>query len=320
MDESIRSGKFYDPDPGPDRIQKMTISDEDLYNKGLHKIEESYPEMPSARYRERVDDEKETSLIIHCDKGSLCLAGKLKASQFRVWCLDRLSQIIKALKELQPNIPEYIQTCGLADTSEMAKFSISQRKLVIEIISLLLSLKKEPGIGYRSLSSSPLKLAEVMEQFMRVRIPFECQNPTCDEEGNFICANCGNTEFIIKSKDERPQIGCRSCRRPLWTRIPPLNFQCERGHIISYDEEDLDENMELLPSNELLQKIADIINHHIRVIQFDPDKESFVIHGTNLLYYKDKSEIVTGNDRINITVNQSSNDSSGITGVNIYNK
>jgi len=49
--------------------------------------------------------------------------------------------------------------------------------------------------------------------------------------------------------------------------------------------------MELLPTQDLLQTIADVINRHLPGYSFDPNHESFIIRGANLLYYPDKAEV-----------------------------
>lgn len=103
--------------------------------------------MRSARYREMVDESKETSLTIRCDRGALSLAGRLRASQFRNWCLDRLGQLIGVLSDFQTDAPAYVQTHGLRTVPEMARFNATQKGQVLDIISALLTLKQAPHLG-----------------------------------------------------------------------------------------------------------------------------------------------------------------------------
>jgi len=288
--ESFRSGRLHDPDPGPDRFRWLTIADDDPYAKGYQSWEERYPEVRSARYREMIDDSKETSLTIRCDRGALSLAGRLKASQFRSWCLDRLGQLIRVLNEFQVNAPAYVQTRGLANVPEMAKFNATQKKQVLDIISALLTLKQAPHLGSQPLSTSPLDLAAGMDRFVRVQIPFECPELDCDEEGYLACPTCAATLFALKHQDGTWQLECREHRRKRWIGVLPLKGQCDQEHAFTLDEDDLAAEMELLPSQDLLQAISDVINRHLPGYTFDSSRESFIVRGPNLLYYPDKAE------------------------------
>jgi hypothetical protein len=291
LQESFRSGRLHDPDPGTDRFRWLTIADDDPYAKGYQRWEERYPEVRSARYREVVDDEKETSLTVRCDRGALSLAGKLRASQFRAWCLDRLGQLIGVLNQFRDNPPAYVRTRRLANVREMAKFKAAQKKHVLEIISALLTLKQAPELGYQQLGASPLDLAATMERFVRVQIPFECPEFNCDEEGYIACSTCGATIFTLKRQNRAWQLECREHRRKRWTCALPFEGQCEQEHPFTLDEDDLAERMELLPSEDLLQAIAGVVNAHLPGYSFDPSRESFIVRGPNLLYYPDKAEV-----------------------------
>lgn len=289
--DSLQSGRLHDPDPGPDRFRWLTIADDDPYAKGYEGWEKRYPEVRSARYREVVDDEKETSLTIRCDRGALSLAGKLKASQFRAWCLDRLGQLIGVLNAFRANPPAYVQTRRLADVPEMAKFNAAQRKQALEIISALLTLKQAPRLGHQALGTSPLNLAAKMGRFVRVQIPFECPEFDCGEEGYLACRTCGATIFTLRRQDGVWQLECQEHRRKRWTCALPLEGQCVKEHSFTLDEDDLAGEMELLPSEDLLQAIAGVVNGYLPGYSFDPSRESFIIRGPNLLYYPDKAKV-----------------------------
>jgi hypothetical protein len=298
--ESLRSGRLHDPDPGPDRFRWLTIADDAPYEKGYQAWEERYPEVRSARYRELVGGEKETSLTVRCDRGALSLAGKLRASQFRAWCLDRLGQLIGILHQFQANPPAYVQTRRLEGVPEMARFSATQKRLVLEIISALLTLKQasQPGPapsgaeGFQQLRTSPLELAAGLGRFVRVQIPLECSEPECKgEEGYLACPTCDATVFTLKRHEDAWHLECRAHRRNRWTGALPLEGECERGHPFTLDEDDLAERMELLPSEDLSQAIADVVNGYLPEYGFDPAREGFIVRGPNLLYYPDKADV-----------------------------
>jgi hypothetical protein len=71
----------------------------------------------------------------------------------------------------------------------------------------------------------------------------------------------------------------------------PLAGQCPQEHSFTLQEEDLAEGMELLPSDDLLQAVADVVNGHLPGYHFDPSREGFIIRGSNLVYYADKARL-----------------------------
>ena len=297
--ESLRSGRLHDPDPGPDRFRWLTITDDAPYAKGYQEWEERYPEVRSARYRETVGDEKETSLTVRCDRGALSLAGKLRASQFRAWCLDRLGQIITVLNEFQTDPPAYVRTLRLESVPEMTRFSAAQRRWVLELISALLTLQQSPGRGFQPLSNSPLDLAVVLGRFVRAQVPMECGEPECKgEEGYLTCPGCDSTTFALERQGGTWQLACRKRRH--WTCALPLAGECERGHRFTLDADDLAEKMELLPGEDLIRTIADVVNGHLPGYRFDPDREGFIVRGPNLVYYPDKGK-VRDSEKVSVT-------------------
>ena len=60
---TIRSGSFYDPDPKSHNFQHFSFRDESPYDKGLSVLK-AYPEAPIARYKDSIDNEKETSIVV----------------------------------------------------------------------------------------------------------------------------------------------------------------------------------------------------------------------------------------------------------------
>ncbi len=289
--ESLRSGRLHDPDPRSDRFRWLTIADDDPYAKGYQSWEEHYPEVRSVQYREVIGETKETSLTIRCDQGALSLAGTLKASQFRAWCLDRLGQIIRVLNEFRASTPAFVETLGLANVPEMAKLNASQKRYVLKIISALLTLKQTPQLGYQPLSTSSLDLAAAMDRLVYVQIPFECHESDCGEEGYLACPVCSATLFAASYQDSNWQLECREHRRQPWSGSLPLSGQCDQEHAFTLKGDDLASGMELLPGPDLLQVIAGVVKCYLPGYTFDPDLESFIVRGPNLLYYPDKTEV-----------------------------
>jgi hypothetical protein len=287
--DSFRSGRLHDPDPGPGRFRWLTVADENPYAKGYQELEDRYPEVRSLRYREVVGDDKETILTIRCDRGALSLAGTLKASHLRAWTLDRLGQLISVLNEFRPNAPAYVQTHSLEDAPELAQFSAVQRKYVLHIISALLTVKQPPLVGYQSLGAKPMEMASKMGNWMRVQIPIDLSAEEDDSEGYLACPVCDATTFAVKPLSGSWQLECREHRRQRWAAAFPIVGETAWQEHYTLDEDDLAATMELLPSDQLVQAVADVVNRYLPGYTFDSRRESFIVRGTNLVYYPDKS-------------------------------
>jgi hypothetical protein len=290
--DSFRSGRLHDPDPGPGRFRWLTVADENPYASGYQELEERYPEVRSARYREIIDEQTETTLTIRCDRGSLSLAGTLKASQLRAWCLDRLGQLIGVLNEFRPNAPAYVQTRSLAEVPELAKFNTAQRKCALQIISALLTLKQSPLLGYRPVGLLPLELAAKMGHWLRSQLPVEYANPEGgSEEGYLACSVCDATTFHVRHHNDAWKLECREHRRQPWAMTLPLTAESIWQPYLTLDEHDVAASIELLPDDELVQIIAEVVNRYLPGYAFDPKRESFIVRGPNLIYYPDRSQI-----------------------------
>ena len=290
--DSFRSGRLHDPDPGPGRFRWLTVADSNPYAKGYQELEERYPEVRSARYREVIDDQTETTLTIRCDRGALSLAGTLKASQFRAWCLDRLGQLISVLNEFRPNAPAYVQTRSLSDVPELAKFNVTQRKYILQLISALLTLKQSPLQGYQPVGVSPLELAARLNQWLRSQVPIEYADAVHEgEEGYLACPVCDATVFNVRRSGDSWQLECREHRRQRWAASLPLEAESSWQPYLSLDEDGLAASIELLPDDELLQAIADVVNRYLPGYTFDPKREGFIVRGPNLIYYPDRSRV-----------------------------
>jgi hypothetical protein len=289
--DSFRAGRLHDPDPGPGRFRWLTVADENPYAKGYQELEDRYPEVRSLRYREVVGDDKETILTIRCDRGALSLTGTLKASQLRAWTLDRLGQLIGVLNEFRPNAPAYVQTHSLEDAPELAQFSAAQRKYILQIISALLTVKQSPLVGYQSLGVMPMELASKMGNWLRVQIPIDFSSEEGDSGGYLACPVCDGTTFAVKPLSGSWQLECREHKRQRWAASLPLVGETAWQEYYTLDEDDLAATMELLPSDPLVQAVADVVNRYLPGYTFDARRESFIVRGPTLVYYPDKSRV-----------------------------
>lgn len=289
LEKSFRSGRLHDPDPDADHFRWLSVADDDPYAKGYKNLEQRYPEVRSARYREVVDATKKTSLTVRCDRGAFSLAGKLQASQFRAWSLDRLGQLISTLNQFREDPVQYVQTHNLARAWELAKFSAAQRAWVLEMLSALLTLKQSPQLEHFQLDASPFKLATAMERWIRLQIPLECDE--CDAEAYLACPNCESAAFRLKQQDETWQLECLGCTSNPWIYTLPIDGQCEQEHPFRIDEGYLADRVELLPSGDMVQAVSDVVKNRLPQYSFDPEVESFIVRGSYLRYYVDKGKI-----------------------------
>lgn len=289
LEKSFRSGRLHDPNPDAAHFRWLSVADDDPYAKGYKDLEQRYPEVRSARYRETIDDDKKTSLTVRCDRGAFSLAGKLQASQFRAWSLDRLGQLIGVLNQFRADPVQYVQTHNLANAWELAKFSAAQRAWVLEMLSGLLTLKQSPQLEHFQFGASPFKLATAMERWMRLQIPLECDE--CSEEAYLACPHCESAIFKLKQQDETWQLECRGCRRDPWIYTLPIDGQCEQEHPFRIDEGYLADRIGLLPSGDLTQAISDVVKNRLPQYSFDPNVEGFIVRGSYLRYYVDKGKI-----------------------------
>ena len=291
---SFRSGRLYDPDPGTDRFRWLTIADDAAYQKGYNTWEERYPEVRSVRYKETVGEDKETSLTIRCDQAAFGLAGRLKASEFRAWCLDRLGQLIAVLDGMRANLPQHLETHSLETVLELAKYSPEQKEQILKLVAALLTVKQAPYLSEQAVGGSPLELAAALGALVAVRIHFERPTAECQEEGEFVCPKCKGETFTLARSEAGWQLACAANKRPDWTGVLPLQCQCEEGHPFSIGEDTLAGQMILFPSSELLQTMAKVITRHLPGMSFSPEREGFYVRGPNLVYVRDRQQVATG--------------------------
>jgi hypothetical protein len=285
MQDAFRSGRLYDPNPESKRFHWVTITDDAPYDKGYEEYETNYPEVRSARYRELVANQKETSLTIRCDRGAFGLAGKLRASQFREWCLDRLGKLIEVLNSFRSHLPEQVQTQQLMNAPELIRFTAEQKTYVLMLISALLILKQAPELVEQFLAVDILDLAAVLGNYVRVQVPYECAEPDCDEQAYLASRDCDSAQFILLRQNSQWGLKCFKGRRQEAVYTFPLSVKTELGHEFVIDKEDVARTIEILPGKDLLAAISATINRRLPGYNFDATSESFILRGDLVVYY-----------------------------------
>ena len=298
----MRSSRLYNPDQRSRNFQSISVKDGALYEKDYQKLEDAYPEVSQARYKEIVNGDKETTLVIS-DKGLLRIFGKFTATQFRRWCLSRLEQIMNIWTTFQDNAKDYISTLNLKQTPELRQLrSKKQKDYLLEIITAFLTLKKLPTHGDYRLSVSPLEIATTFGELVRVQIPFTCKEVSCDEEGYLMCPTCESRYLkIVNANGWR--VECVKHRQKRWMTSLPLEGECEQLHLFDLDYSDIENTIEIFLGPKLQEIIKENVQNYFQGYSVDFNQEIIYIRGTNIFYHPNKSQILnrTGDTYINIS-------------------
>ncbi len=282
---ALRSGRLHDPNPESKRFRWLTIADDEPYEKGYEEYELNYPEVTSARYRELVDEDHETSLTIRCDQGAFSLAGKLRASQFRVWCLDRLGKLIEVLNVYRADLGGFVETQQLVTAPELFRYTPEQKVLITTIIAGVLALKQAPELAQPPLDGGGLALAAALGETVKIQVPLECSQPGCAEELYLACPECGGSLFRLLKEDGGWLLRCAGRHaKPQDLRLP-LHLETEQGHALWITEAELGRIIEVLPGKDLLSDLSNVVARRLSGFSFNPTVESFIIRGSQLVYY-----------------------------------
>ena len=285
----FRSSRLYEPDASAERFRWLTISDRRAYEKGYERWENAYPEVRSTKYRVVVGD-RESTLTLRCDQGALSLAGRLQASEFRDWAIVSLREVLRVVNALRANPSEYVQTHRLRTIADLIKYTAAQKDEILHLISLILTLKQE-DLEYLPLTESVLELAVTLRGLLRVQINCSCIKSDCDEEVAITCPICSGELFNLNRDSGMIQLNCIEGRRSHWSQYLPYAFELACGHDFILDNANLMGQIELLPSAELLNVIASVINRYLADYEFSAEQEGFYIRDSKLYYYGSKDMI-----------------------------
>lgn len=293
LSNAIFSSKLHDPTPGSRRIQKISFTDEHLYEKGYSQWEKRYPEVSSARYKIEIKGiEGQRILGIGFDHGEMSIAGKLNASQFRDWALNCLSKIIQKINDFENEPAKYIKTRRFTALKELSKYNPAQREVITKVLALLLDLKKNTGIGAKVLDRSALEVARDLKNLVYVQFKATCLNEHCTVDGYLSCPKCGGKFFRISEEDGKWHLTCTAEKRNNWSCSLPVGLKCEQEHSMMISARDLEDWIEILPNRELLDVISEIIKKYIPKTEFDGNLEYFMIHKYFLIHYKEPNDLL----------------------------
>jgi len=214
----------------------------------------------------------------------ISLGGKLSATQFRTWALLRLGEIITKVQSLHTQPTQFIQTRGFRNVPELARYTAAQKDSLLRMTADILELKVKPGIGYRATGISPLALANRMQRLMKVYVYLTCPQDGCNQEGYFACEVCAGTDFQIVKRENSFALKCPSHLGQPWSVTPPFQSVCLNGHPITIDPQILEDSLLLLPNEQLLNSIGELISRYIPTYDFDPKLERFHIRSRRIYY------------------------------------
>ncbi|MBI5952241.1 MAG: hypothetical protein HY865_11335 [Chloroflexi bacterium] len=279
------SSKLHDPNPGPDRFQQVSFTDDHLYDKDYNHWEQEYPEVSSARYKIKIKGiEKSRILTIGFDYGEMSLAGKLTASQFRDWALNRLSELIGKISDFAKEPSRYIKTRKFTTIRELSGYTAIQREVITNLLALLLDLKKKPGSGM--LERSPLEIARDLRDLVHVQFRVVCRNEGCTLDGYLTCPICKGKFFHVLEDHGMWSLACANDREDNWSVLLPIETKCEQEHDLEISARDLEDWIEILPGRVLLDAISDVVRKYIPKVEFSGDVEYFMIHRHFMIYYE----------------------------------
>ena len=289
---TIRSGSFYDPDPKSQNFQHFSFRDESPYDKGLHTVQKAYPEAPIARYKDSIDDDKETSIVVS-SKGVLGVYGRHSATLFRRWALKCLQEIILRMNEFQNRIDEYVDTLDLQQIPEFHRLNSTQRKSMKHVIMAVLSFQSISDIRNFRLTASPLKIAEVFGNLVQVQIPFRCQTPGCSDNGHFQCPRCFRSALLVANGNPITlQCTKHRVRAKRWESMFPLSGTCANTHQYELTASDVEETIEIFFGPKLLQIIENVVRQHFKDFALNFEQNVLYISGYHILYQPNKRKVI----------------------------
>lgn len=300
--DRLRSSRLHEPNPDAPRFRWLTVRDPQAYKKGYGELEKAYPELRSTRYRVDIG-ERDTTLTIHLYRGSMSLAGRLKASEFRTWAMKSLHEVKRVLLDLQGMPDQYVKALGLRKSPALAVYAAARQKdLVLSLFSDLLSLK-QASLESRTLSADYLELCFKLSRAFMVQLPLLCQQEDV-EDSRLACPMCDEQNLLVDRDDGRLHLSCGRTRQH-WHSPLPFERELECEHKLTIDEEYLSRQLLLLPRGGLLSTINDLFNQHTPGSNYDIRREAFYIRGSMLFHHAGSYlELQVVDPRTRLTINQ----------------
>jgi hypothetical protein len=325
---SCRRTRLVDPNPDRKRFRSITLSDdEDLAQReylgwDYRQWEDDYPEMASARFHAQFLQDRELSLSIGVNRGSLTLAGAVAASELQLWAQGIGAQIVAQwLGREQAYLsrpPASLDYARLRQHALLEDFPDDLRSRVLALIQALATIQERQDRLFRAwplpLDTAELALASASAEaqqrlgeasraggpapWFNVMVRVDCSEENCTSTTEYlVCPSCGRTLFTlaVSEREERVLVcaNARCARR--WAGAFPLQTQCEEEHPIwlKWDDQ-IGQKLELFVGRELAFLLQELLEGEAEVYHFDARKESLWIRDGQLVYQVARPGYVIG--------------------------
>ena len=258
-EDSMTFGRLYNPDPHSPNFTSMAVKDANLQAKGFQEVEDAYSNVRQAHYRDKVNGNKKTTIAVS-ESGSLRVYGKLTATQFRNWSIERLSLIVATVQQYRGKMDRFISNLNIPRTPELEDLHSDNQRHMLRIIAILAAFKRFPGISQYPLQVSALEVAESFGELVYVRIPFSCQNEACFEDGCFVCPICESRRLTIL-RENGCIVSCPNHSETRLTRRFPIRGECDQFHGYVLDQGDIEAAIEIFFNTKLLRIIANVCDN-----------------------------------------------------------
>ena len=263
----------HNPNPPENQLEKITYADPNLSDK-LACIPEGYEhyDITNTQYSEDIDEDITGTLGVNCNKGKLYLSKSLTSTQFRAWSTRRINDIIGFFQNLSDCSLETVTGYNMFTAAEWANIKPSSIPILNEIVFALVNCKKSSLEAYPGTFDTYKAYTELNEFFI-ARISLHCE--TCEEKAVAACNKCGNSKFTL-TKIAPAKIICSKCGS---AQQDEFSFVCENGHTTTLN--DINEVIELIATEEFIEKIASTIRIYFPDVIFDR-KEYFSISSSGI--------------------------------------
>lgn len=296
--ETITATSVTNPDQSSGLPHSATFRDPHLHSKGLDAIEAQYSGKKEETYRTDVDENTNSPLVVK-QNGTFRLKGKVPSASFRDWSLRSLEEVMQVWDEFGDSATSCLIATDVDSTPEFKRLrSRKKKQLFGELVDALYLAKCSIGDISPRLSVTPLELAQVFKDDIKICIPYSCANMACEESGHHMC-DCGSRFFRVRSGSEW-RVQCANPDHKSRAGKLPLIGMCEQWHPYSLDRVDIEDTVEVRFGSGLKELIQEFVNRRVPRFSIDFRREDFYITGHTFVYQasEDDNSRDTGNTYI----------------------
>jgi hypothetical protein len=314
----LRRTRLVDPNPERQRFRSITLADnEDLARRtymgwDYRQWEDDYPEMASARYYAHFVADRDLSLSIGVQRGSLTLAGAVSASELQLWARDTGAQIVNVWlgreEDYLSRAPAALDYERLEQHARLEDFPGDLRRLVLALVQALATIKERQDrlfhawplsvdVAELALASAGAEAQEHLGEasgaggpapWFQVMVRVDCPVEDCAAMSEYlVCPSCGRTLFTLalSDREERVLMCANAHCAKRWAGTFPLQTQCEEEHPIRLAwDEGIGQRLELFVTRNLAFLFQELLRDEAKVYRFSAQKESLWIRNGRLVH------------------------------------